>query len=192
MTYLVNRFRLFIERLSAHQFYQGLAAIFAAIFLLSIIFGWAYYRTINQLTAEIEHINEQRVVAKKILERAQRVYYQRKEVDELLAQDPNFKIKGDFEELLSKLGLADKKKEDTKAESSGTEDGYSSDILRAHLEGITMKELTTLLQELEKNARLYLKELDIIKSKQPYSLDAIITIATLQPVSKQGEAGAGS
>jgi hypothetical protein len=49
---------------------------------------------------------------------------------------------------------------------------------------MTTKELTALLQELEKKQRIYINELDIKKITKPANaLDITLSIATLQPVS---------
>jgi type II secretory pathway component PulM len=190
----VNRIRIFINNLSSQRFYQGIGIASGILLLLIGLFIWLYFSSINSLQEQLEHLNEQREVVKKILDKEQRVSSQRKEIDELLAKDKDFKIKIYFEDLLdNKLQLKNKISGAIKADSYPTEDGYSSDVLQAHLEGLSMKELVTLLQALESNQRLYFKDLDIIKSKKPVNtLDVTITIATLQPAVKQFEVGATS
>jgi len=44
-----------------------------------------------------------------------------------------------------------------------------------------MKELTELLQEIELNKRVFIKELEISDSKQANSIDVTLIIATLEP-----------
>jgi hypothetical protein len=193
ITPYITRIRIFIDNLSTKQFYQALGAVLGGIVVLLCLFGWLYFRSLGSLKMELEHINEQRLVVKKILDRAQRVSSQRKEVDELLAREKDFKIKFYFDDLLETLQLKGKEKGDIKVDSYGTEDGYSSDALQAQFDGLTMKELVTLLQPLEKNQRLYFKELSITKSvKQPHTIDVSLSIATLQPAAKHLEAGTTS
>lgn len=191
--HLVTRIRLMIRDLTNQQFYQLLLGGLAVLITFSILFSWFYYRTINKIYANIELINEQRSDIKKILGRAQRVSYQKKEVDKLLAQDKNFKIKGYLQTILTQLNLWDKKIDMSNIEFRDDRDGYIADTIKLELGAITMKELTELLQVLEKNPRLYLKNVEIKKSKKTNgTIDTIIGVATLLPIVKQPATGESS
>lgn len=192
--HLATRIRVIIRDLTNQQFYQLLLGGLAVLITFSILFSWFYYRTINRIYTDIELINEQRSDIKKILGRAQRVSYQKKEVDKLLAQDKNFKIKGYLQTILTQLNLWDKKTDMSGIQFVDDKDGYITDTIKLELATISMKDLTELLQVLEKNPRLYLKNVEIKKSKKTNgtTLDAIIGIATLQPIVKQPAAGESS
>lgn len=181
---VVENIRNFVDSLEEKQFYTYLGVLlFGAILIMSLIV-WRYYSQVHSINEQIETINEQREETKRILTSARRVQQQRAEVDALLGQDPNFKIGGYFEDVLNKLGLADKKTASDKIEHSQIdhEGKYKESIRKAKLTGMNMRQLTELLHELEQNKRIFIKELEISKSiKQSKTLDISLTIATLEP-----------
>ena len=86
-----------------------------------------------------------------------------------------------------KLGLAQKKLS-TEVSTASPEGHYQESILQARFTVLSMKEVTELLQEIELNKRVFIKELDIATSKkQANSIDVTLIIATLEP--KQQETG---
>lgn len=102
-------------------------------------------------------------------------------MDEIIAQDPNFKIAGYFEDVLNKLGLASKKSSKLEVTTPAQEGRYQETVLNAKLSDMSMKELTELLKEIEQNKRVFAKELEITASKKTANtIDVNITIATLE------------
>jgi hypothetical protein len=142
-----------------------------------------YYRSIGTLKKRLGRINQYREQAHDILERAQDVIMQRHEVDALLAEDTDFKIGGYFKDILNKLQLTQKEKMET-TQTVEREDNYLEQSLNAKFVDINMKELTTLLAEIEGNPRIYTRELEIKRSeKTPGTIDVTLVVATLLPVS---------
>lgn len=134
----------------------------------------------------MNRINELREEVRSILDKGQLVKKEQREIDALIAKEENFKIVGYFEDLLTKQGL-NNKKASIEASSPVREGKYQESILVARFTSMTMKELTELLQELEKNRRVFTKELDITLSlKTPNTIDITLTIATLEPKPKAG------
>ncbi|HEV2916931.1 MAG TPA: hypothetical protein VGW78_04235 [Candidatus Babeliales bacterium] len=143
-----------------------------------------YYRSIHAITKRIGRINQYRQQAQDILERAQEVITQRQQVDSLLAEDLNFKIGGYFKDVLNKLQLSQKEKMET-TQTIEREDNYLEQVLNAKFVDLNMKELTTLLAEIEGNPRIYTRELEIKRGeKTPGTIDVTLVIATLLPIAK--------
>ena len=78
------------------------------------------------------------------------------------------------------------KKISIEVSSRAREGRYQERILLARFAGMTMKELTELLQEIEFNKRVFTKELDItVAKKVPGTIDVGLTIAALEPKPKE-------
>lgn len=182
MNFLEN-LQLFFINLDKKTWYKYLAGFAAGFCLITSLILFYYYRTISYWKQEIETINESREQAKQILDKAARVEKQKAQVNAILAQDPNFKIKEYLQEVLSKFNIGTS---NISIESDVTvntrEDNYQENNISYQLTGITMKQLTEFLDEIEQNKRLFIKELDITKSKKiPRTIDVNIQIATMMP-----------
>ena len=169
-----------LQTINKKQFY-----IYAGIFVGSILLTegvvlWRYYQKTNKLRREINYINISREDAQDIFTRAQRVEKQQKEVDGILSEDTNFKIAGYFKEMVNQLGLSEKQKI-AQPQSIDRDDNYIETVVNAKFTQITI-----LLQSIEQNARLYTKELEIVRStKMPNTLEVKIIVATLLPKTSQ-------
>jgi hypothetical protein len=183
---ILHKIQTYLDSLEEKRFYQYLMGSIAVILLLIAGILFQYYRKVSYLKSEINRINEERANIRTILEKALLVKKEQKEIDAILAKDENFKIAGYFEDLLSKLGLADKKASDVQVTTPSREGKYQENILQAKFTSMTMKDLTELLQEIELNKRVFTKELDItISQKKPGTIDVTLTIATLEPKPKE-------
>ncbi len=64
----------------------------------------------------------------------------------------------------------------------GQDEHYSETVANYQLAGISMKQLTQFLDEIDENQRVFTKELEITKSKKvPRAIDVGIVVATLMP-----------
>lgn len=182
MTELIQKLQLFLDQLDTTRFYKYVGAFLAGAGFIMIALMFQYYRTIGSLKKQINAINETRQEVRILLDKAQHVKKEQKEVDELIAQDPNFKIAGYFEDVLNKLGLASKKASKLEVTSPAQEGRYQESVLNARFSDMTMKDLTELLKEIEQNKRVFAKELEITASKKTANtIDVNFTIATLEP-----------
>lgn len=183
---IIEKVYTYINNIEKKRFYQysiGLLSL-TALIMFAIIFQ--YYRTIWSLKAEINKINENREEVREILDKGLIVKREQKEINAIIAKDKNFKIAGFFEDLLGKLGLSNKKVSEIDVTSPETESKYQENILTAKFDGMTMKELTLLLQELEMNKRVFTKELEItVSQKIPNTIEVTLIIATLEPRSQE-------
>ncbi len=182
---LLDKMQAYFNSIDQKRFFQYIIGILGIITLALALLFFNYYRTVSKLKQEAFAINELREQAKTILDKAQRIKKDQKEIDAVLAQDKNFKIAGYFEDLIEKLGLA-QKKSSTEVTTASQEGKYQESILQSRFTAISMKQLAELLQEVELNKRVFIKELDITPSKkQQNSIDATLTIATLEPKPKE-------
>lgn len=182
---IIENLKTYLKGIQEKTFYQYLGGILGVVALLCGLIFFFYFRSVSHLKKEISELNDSRERAKEILDKAERVQKQRAAVDAILAQEPDFKIAGYMAELLAKKGL--KPTQETSAD--GYQEGnYLEKLLTIQLQEITMKDLTELLDEIEQKERLYLKDLDINKSKKsPKTIDVTTTIATLLPKPKTTE-----
>ena len=180
---LLDKLQAYLNALDQKRFYQYVIGMLSIIALLMGLLMFQYYRKMSSLRADAVAINELREQERIILDKAQKIKRDQKEIDAILAQEKNFKIGGYFKDLVAKLGLA-QKKSSVEVTTAPQEGKYQEKNLQAKFTGITMKELTELLQEVELNKRVFIKELDMAK-KPPNSIDVTLIIATLEPKPKE-------
>lgn len=177
---LFSQIQTYLDSLEIKRFYQFIAILIGIVLLACFGVLFQYYRSISYLKSEIGKLNEQRENIRLILDKAQQVKTEQKEIDAILAKDENFKIAGYFEDLLGQLGLSDKKSA-IEVSTPAREGKYQESILQAKFTGMTMKDLTELLQEIELNKRVFTKELSIVASqKRTGTIDVTLIIATLE------------
>ena len=73
------------------------------------------------------------------------------------------------------------KKGKTEIARTDREDNYQETELTAQIVDVNMKQITELLYAIEQTRRIYIKKVDIAKSKKGSSLELGIVIATLLP-----------
>lgn len=177
---LLDKFVNFIESIDEKDFYKyTLVVVLVITALVSAILVRHYY-TVSSIKKRIAVINDMRQEAREILDRFVAVEKQRSDVNAVLAEEPDFKIGGYIEDLLKKQGLSSKFKTQniTPVEREGI---YREVSLTIQLIDMTMQELTRLLDEVEQKRRIYIKLLQITKSKKTSgTIDVTLTVGTLQ------------
>jgi len=178
---VIKKLNDFLQSTDSRDFYKYVIIVIGFIAILIGFLGWRYYSSTRFYLEEIHEINNQREdEIKELFESHERIVIEQKHVDALLEQDPNFKIRGFFDEVLGTLGIT--QKSDTKSTSSIERENYRESILTVTFSGMNMQELCELLQELEQAKRIFTKELEIQKSeKTPDTINVTLVIATLQP-----------
>lgn len=185
---LINSIQNFFDSLSNKQFYQYLAGFFGALILIIIsILVYYYYATSSQ-QEQLQDINDMRKEVEGLLSKMQQVERKRTEVKKMLSENADFKIAEYWEDLLNKLNLTNKQAQKATVEKAEFEDVYQEDILRPTFVDMTMKELTELLDALDKTPLISTKNVDIIASKKKRNtIDVTLTIAALREKSKEVE-----
>ena len=151
---------------------------------------YIHITSINSLKKEMIKVNNERMQTKNILEQNELLKKQQKDVEELIAQNKQFKLKDYFEKTLEKLNI----KNNMKAPTITTEplellrsQGYEEVRMEVELVKLNTKQLTELLSELEENKRIDIKKLEITKSKKEPTIDVQLTITTLQKMATATE-----
>ncbi len=177
----LDQIQAYLSNLEQKRFNQYVGGLLGFITLIMLLLMFQYYRKVSYLKTQAAAVNEQREETQTILMRAQQIKNIQKENETILAQDKNFKIAGFFEDLIGKFGLA-QKKSSVGLDIALGEGKFQESILTAKFAGITMKEVTELLQEIEQNKRVFIKELALgASTKPPNSIDVTLVIATLEP-----------
>lgn len=172
----------FLSQLDRTQFNRYLLIGLGIIVLLSGGIVIQYYRSTSAFKKRIGRLNQYREQTQEILQRAHDVATQRASVNELLAEDIDFKIGGYFNELINSLGLSNKKKGIDTLQTIERDDNYLEQNITAKFVEMNMKDLTTLLAELENNPRIFVRELEIKRAeKLPGTIEVTLIIATLLP-----------
>jgi len=179
---LLKRIRERLEKLDEKEFFKYGAIFLGIICLLSSAIIVRYYFKKSSLTKQMKSVNSLREEVKTILDRYERVKKQRDEVNALLDKNEDFILEEYVEQLRKQLGLTYVIESRTTAPR---DEVYKEIAINAKFTNMNMRELTELLQELEKNKLVYTKDLDIVKSKsRSGTLDVSITIATLKKAIK--------
>jgi len=172
----------FIDRLEERRFYQYLAITSSTIVVLIISMLIYYYKSVHSLQRQIETINEQRELIRRLVNKYEQVKKQREAVDITLTEGKGFKLGGYFNSLLSSLNLIDRRASRDEHAHTDPTSSYREIILKTKLAGLNMKELCELLNEVAQNPQVYTKELEITQSKKmPKTIDVTLAIATLEP-----------
>lgn len=171
----------YTKSLESRRLYQYMAFILVGIMLMVVGMLYIRYSYIEEALSRIASINEDREKIKRIITSAEKVKKQRASVNAMLTQDESFKISSYLDTILKKLNLLNKTTIDGHSQVD-LENGYRESIRKINLVGMNMKEVAELLQEIEKNERVYTKELEIVRSSQdPKTIDVMLAVATLEP-----------
>ncbi|HJZ24088.1 MAG TPA: hypothetical protein VJ201_06545 [Candidatus Babeliales bacterium] len=178
---LLDPIKSFINKTDLKTFYTYIIGYSATCVVLVVLIIVYYYSSTNALQKKIKNINATREEVLEILEKYALIKQQQLIVEEILAKDPNFKIAGYFKDLLLELNLKDKEVAE-EITTTDLEENYRKSELSAKFEGMTMQDLTRLLEKIEQNPRVATNRLEITKSKKkPKTIEVGLAISTLLP-----------
>ncbi len=151
------------------------------------------YRTAAMIK-NIRTLNTKRVQVQELLSKELTIREQQNLVDELIQQDKNFLIMHYFETIAEQLNLTNKLQEKPRLTTNEPamlkSKGYSELILEIKLDDLNMWQVTQLLEELEKNKRVYIKNLELESNPDtPPTVSLLLTIATLKNHTEINQAG---
>ncbi|HBR70533.1 TPA: hypothetical protein DIC20_03550 [Candidatus Dependentiae bacterium] len=176
----------FFFNLDKKNFNHILIGSISGIIILFGLFLYLQFHEVRRLKREMIKVNNERMQTKEILEQNEILKKQQKEVEELIAQDKQFKyIKQEFLKIIDTLNLKNNLKTDptpvTKELEHLRSQGYEEVQLDIELTKLNMRQLTELLIELEKNKRINIKRLEIAKSKNEPTVEVQpLVISTIQ------------
>lgn len=171
----------FLQNLSKKNLIQVSLGI--ASFIILLIIGtilWQNYTT-SILQKNLVKINKLRVESVELINKFQEVRAQQEYVSDLLTKDKDFRIKEFFDTMVKELFL-ERNEGNTASLSDPVDVGneYDEIQLGAQFTSITTKQVCEILEKIEKNKLVYVKELTLTKIQQTALLDVSIKIATLQ------------
>lgn len=139
------------------------------------------YRGIQSRKLKLNYNNEQREELNSILTRYELVKQQKAAVDAVLKKDPDFKIKEYVDTVLQQQNLTSNQSQQAELAQEELENGYTEIKLYLRLAGLNMQAIVQLLDALEKNNRIYTKDLEIYTTSNSSSTVSLnLLLATLQ------------
>lgn len=175
-----ERVKGFIRSLDTREFYRFIGIIFGIVFLILSLLVYRYYSSVQQLHRKLRRVNEQRQETRSILEKNEEVLLQRSNIEALLEQTKNFKIKEFFSSVLQELQLTALSSKEPDISQKDLIDGYVEIQLEASFSGMNTRQLAELLYKLEQNERVYIKDLKIVKALKAPTIDVSLVIATFE------------
>lgn len=171
-----------LSKLDEKQFYTYTATALGILFVIIIFVIIYYFRSANYYKRQLKELNTLRTSqVKQLLTTAERIKRQKEKLDALLKEDPDFILTQYLENTLTKLRL-NEHKDISQPKNINIDEKYTENTVEFTLNDINMKQLVEFLEEIESNKRVYIKKLEIAKSKTtPNTLETHITIATLFP-----------
>lgn len=170
-----------IRELDTKKFYRYALLFFIIVIALVGLLAYLQRRRINAFVLRMNRVNKQREVVRGILQEHMSIGEQRAAVDTILNRDKNFKIPQYFEQLVKEAGLGAKMSKTPTVTESDLNNGYEEVQLDTSFRDIDTRQLSELLYKIEKNDRVYTKEVVLIKQPKADKLDVTLVIATLQP-----------
>lgn len=178
---LLNRIKDFIRALEDRDLYIYIASYLAILMLLLMLLIYFHYSKVSSYNEQLKKIDTQRAQTKKILTDYKAVNLQAARVEDILAENKNFRIGEAYQGIINRLGLGSNQTEMPTPAAGETVSGKTEVVLNTHLNGITMKQLTDLLSEIANVNQMYPKDLVIKKTPNSQTVDVDLTIATLEP-----------
>lgn len=174
----IERVQHYIDTLDARGFLIYAAVIGGIIFALSgMILLWRSY-SLSSAFEQLEELNESREKVRAILTRNKQVEQEKKHIDSIINQSPDFNLIEYVTAVLTSFGI----KQTRETLETVRTDIYEERDLRVDIEEIDTKQLTEILQTLQDNERVTVKEVNIKRGKDrgmATTIDVTIIIAAL-------------
>ena len=178
MNFLMHYTR-FLQESEKKELYRYFGFSIAIIAVLMALFFYWYSGKIESLQKSIKNTNQARAETKKILQQHNLVMQQQDEVNTILEKDKNFIIADYFNTLIENLHLTVYNSKTPNVSVENLNNGYIEEKLDAGFTNMNMQQLCQLLDKIERNERIYTKELAITKALKSPTIDVTLTIATL-------------
>lgn len=178
---MLKELESFFATLSQKDFKKGITIGLSILGVICAGLLYRHYSAISSIKKDINVINSRRSnEIQALLTRYELVKKQKAEVEAVLAKDPSFKIIEFVDSIMNKLQMTRYK---TKAELSQQEleNGYTENQLYISLANVNIQQVAQFLYALEENERVYTKDVELYKSEAGGTINANISIGTLQP-----------
>jgi hypothetical protein len=184
---VLERLKNYIKNIEEKDMYIYLSAFFALFLTLMILLAWWHSRRISHWNTQLNTLKKQRLETKQLLTEHNQVELDRQKVNDILATDTSFKIRGFYDDLVNVLGLMPfKTKDPAEPQTTELESGEKERTLTADFNNLNMKQVTDILSYIENNPRVYTKKISIDKvAREKPTLNVTIDIATIEPSSQE-------
>lgn len=170
-----------IKSLEDRDFYTYAGLGFGAFFLALSLLIYVHYSKVTKYQNELKRIDVMRQKTKQILSNYKVVTAQKEKVEDILAQNKDFRIGEAYQFIVNKVGLTSRLVDQTAPTTGEVVSGKTEVLVRSHFAGLNMKQVTDLLSEIADVPQLYVKDLVIKKTPNAQTVDVDITVATLEP-----------
>lgn len=181
----LTRIQSFIKGLEERDLYLYMGGFLAIFFLLFGLTLYLHYRRVSWYTTELQKLDTARTQTRKILSNYKAVTVQQARVEEILAENKNFRIGEAYQSIIRRVRLEYNQPEQPTPTTGETVSGKTEVLLHTHLNRISMKQLTDLLSEIANVSQMYPKDIVIKKTPNAQAVDVDLTIATLEPASSE-------
>jgi hypothetical protein len=169
-----------IKNLEDRELYTYSAALFGAILLLLALLTFVHYRKVSYYREELKRVDTQRAETKKILSNYKIAKAHSQKVEEILAQNKDFRIGEAFQDIIQRVGLSGRLQNQIVPTIGEAVSGKTEFQVIAQFSRLSMKNVTDLLMAIAAVPQLYTKEVTIKKENGSPAVDLDITIATLE------------
>lgn len=175
---IFQKLHIYLLSLDTPDFYKKAGIFLAANTVIAGLCIYFFLSTMSTMKSSLQDIYKKELESNNLLDRLAKVKKQSEEINSILEQEPNFRIKNFYEDTLKKLNLESKQpREADVAEEEVLKGRYTEVRLTSQLKAIDTRQLCDLLQALEQKTRIYTKDLTIVK--RDGLVDVTIIIGTL-------------
>ena len=174
-----------VKSLETSDIYKYFGIFFGIMLACLALLTYVHYSKVSKYTTSLKTLEKARAQTKKILRDYKAVSAQKAHVEEILAENKNFRVGEAYQSILERLGLTMRQTDQTAPTPGESISGKTEIVVSSHINGITMKQLTNLLSEIGNVPQMYTKDLVIKKNPQAPVVDIYISVATLEPSSTQ-------
>ena len=177
----LDSLRTYIENADERELYTYYAIIGGIIFFLFGLLTYYHYSNVSWYNRELNKLNKQRTITRQILQDSKMVKAQQQKVEQILAQNKDFRIGEAYQTIIRNGNLASKLVDQSAPTTGESISGKTEVQVTSKLKNMSMKEVTDFLVMIASVPQLYTKEISIQKPFGKPSVDVDITVATLEP-----------
>jgi len=179
----------YIQSLNYKEFIQLIAVYFFVIFFGIAFLIYHHFQAISDMEQKTKVLNKARQDIQMILTEYNHIQTKKNEVDALLQKDKSFYLQKYYQDTVASVNISNQTASNLITQTWSN--GYSEESLQINFSQITMKQLCEFLQAVKGNERVFVKNVDIVKSNVDKKINVTLSIATLKlGVEKNGKAGA--
>jgi hypothetical protein len=182
---LLESLRTRLENADDKELYTYFGIVGGVLFLLFGLLMYNYYSRVSWYSNELKKINTQRSLTRQILRDAKLVKAQQQQVEEILAQDKDFRIVEAYQTIIRSGNFASRLVDQSAPTTGESISGKTEVQVTSKLKNMSMKEVTDLLAMIAAVPQLYTKEISIQKPHGKATVDLDITVATLESSSAE-------